>query len=343
MTTATTAPYTWDFELDKKSVTETATGDVIVSGYASTYDEDRMAEAFLPGCFEAGLRRFLDTNPQVLWMHQYDVPLGIVEDARLDKKGMWVRCRLDAPTPGSAAEDIVRRVLRGSLKAFSVGGRWSRKMTPQGMRIHTADVMEVSIASVPVNASALIDSVARKSFENATPTNHVTDFERLRNDAAELQAAIEKEKSVSNFWSRAATSPAPHESHAEAVYEPPPSRAEAIHAERRRSLHAAGRIDRTVETIYEGVDLNRALYGGDVTPGDIASEKLEDGGTISAEGLRLAYGLPPTLPPPRELSSTEVFDLQEREAARQARDEGLSSRMRERVAELYRLAEEKSQ
>jgi HK97 family phage prohead protease len=163
-----TAPFAWNFGLERKSVTtDASTGDLIVSGYASTFDVDRMEEAFVPGVWERTLKRFLGTNPQVLWMHKYDVPLGVVEDARVDTKGLWVRCRLDAPAPGSVAEDIVRRIARGTLRTFSVGGRWQRAMTPAGLKIIDADLMEISIASVPVNPNALITSVAQKSFRSA--------------------------------------------------------------------------------------------------------------------------------------------------------------------------------
>ena len=182
---ATEAPFRWDFELERKSIQETPSGDVIVSGYASTWDEDRMLEAFEPGAFSAGWQRFLSTNPQVLWMHDYETPLGVVEDGRIDSKGLWVRCRLDAPAPGSRAEDILRRVVRGSIKAFSVGGRWLRHMTPKGMRIHTADVMEVSIASVPVNPYSLITSVAQKSFESP---NREEDLHAIKSTITDLRS-----------------------------------------------------------------------------------------------------------------------------------------------------------
>lgn len=205
---AQTADFAWDFELRQKSIHQTPSGDVICEGYASTFDLDRTDEYFAPGAFEKGLRRFLATNPQVLWMHDYKVPLGVVEDARLDTKGLWVRCRLDAPTPGTTAADVVRRVVRGSLRAFSVGGRWKREPTPRGVKITEADLMEVSIASVPVNAAALITSVAQKSFDNPRDPNLAQLRETLNRLEREAVALKPTTKAAGHSMTRYAT---PHD------------------------------------------------------------------------------------------------------------------------------------
>ena len=190
--TTQTVDFAFDFELARKSITETPSGDVIVEGWATTYDEDLMDEAFEPGCWEKGVRDWLHRNPQVLFQHSYDVPLGLVEDVRLEKKGMWIRARLDAPVPGSRADDIVRRVVRGSLRAFSIGGRWKRRADAFGRtRIYEAIPLEVSIASVPVNPFAVITSVAQKSFDNAQDPDlaQLRDtLDRLERDAAALRA-----------------------------------------------------------------------------------------------------------------------------------------------------------
>lgn len=158
------APFELGFTLDGKAVAEKAPdGKLRIEGYAATLGLDRKDEAFLPGVFEKGLDKYFKDNPVLLYHHQYDKALGVVEDVKLDQKGLFVKAAIDPPAPGSWAEDVYSKVKSGTIKGFSIGGIFKRKMTPQGPRVHEADFAEISVTPLPLEAGSLFQ-LAGKAF-----------------------------------------------------------------------------------------------------------------------------------------------------------------------------------
>lgn len=157
----TSAPFTWDFALDGKAVASDK--GLVVEGYAANFDTDRQNEAFLPGAFEKALDRYLSTNPVVCYAHKLDRAMGQVLSAKLDGKGLYVKARIDEAEPNTEAADVYRKVASGTIRGFSVGGVFHRKLTPAGPRIHECDLREISIAPVPVSPESLY-RLAGKAF-----------------------------------------------------------------------------------------------------------------------------------------------------------------------------------
>lgn len=160
-----------DFPLEGKSMSSDSRG-LYVEGYAAGWGVDRGDEAFEPGAFEAGLQRYLKSNPILCYHHKYDMALGVVEDARVDSRGLWIRARLDPPEPGTVFADIYRKVKAGTIKGFSVGGRFKRKMTPAGPRIHTAELVEISVTPLPMEPNSLF-TVSGKAVGNETTADQL--------------------------------------------------------------------------------------------------------------------------------------------------------------------------
>lgn len=180
-----TAEFQYDFILSQKAaeITEDPdTGDLYIEGYASDFDVDRQDEAFEPGAFEEGLKSFMRTNPVMLYHHKYDHALGQYVDARLDEKGLWVKGRVDKPAPGSWAEDVFNKIKRGTIRAFSVGGIFKRRNTPNGPRIFKCDLAEISVTPFPVNPRTTFAVVAGKAFDGV----EVPEAEADETDAPEL-------------------------------------------------------------------------------------------------------------------------------------------------------------
>lgn len=171
-TTVQVADFEFAFALDSKAETTSQDdGSVIIEGYASNFDIDRQDEAFEPGAFEDGVKAYMASNPVVLYHHKTDHAMGRVTDYRLDTKGLWVRAMLDAPEPHTPAADIVRKVKSGTIRAFSVGGKFYRRATAAGQRIFKTDLREISITPLGVNRTTLF-AVAGKAFdtmENVEP------------------------------------------------------------------------------------------------------------------------------------------------------------------------------
>lgn len=158
------APFTFDFALDSNATLEELEGKALrIEGYAAGFDRDREGEAFERGVFDQGLEKYFERNPILCYHHHTDQALGVVEEAKLDGKGLFVKARLDDPEPGTPLADVYNKVKSGTIKGFSVGGIFKRRMTPHGPRIHTADIAEISVTPVPMEPGSLF-ALAGKAF-----------------------------------------------------------------------------------------------------------------------------------------------------------------------------------
>lgn len=159
------APFTFDFALDGKAVVEAKPDGqgLDIEGYAAGFSPDREDEAFLPGAFEQGVDKYFKDNPILCYHHHYDQALGTVKTVKLDGKGLFVKAHLDSPEPGTNAADIFNKVKSGTIKGFSVGGIFKKRMTPAGPRIHKVDIAEISVTPLPMEPGSLF-AVAGKAF-----------------------------------------------------------------------------------------------------------------------------------------------------------------------------------
>lgn len=191
--TVQVAEFRYDFFLDSKAqqVTEDENGDLIIEGYASDYGLDRQEEAFEPGAFEEGLKSFMETNPIMLYHHKFDHALGRFVDARIDQKGLWVKGVVDKPEPGTWAADVFNKIKKGTIKAFSVGGIFKRRMTAKGPRIFKCDLGEISVTPLPVNPRTTFAVVGAKAFEGVEIPQLEGEAEERTQKAMEAVSALE--------------------------------------------------------------------------------------------------------------------------------------------------------
>jgi HK97 family phage prohead protease len=185
------ATFQFDVVLGSKAVTTTTEdGDLLIEGYAADYSTDRDNELFEDGALHEGFKAFLDSNPVLLYHHKKSFALGQVLEGRFDAKGMWIKARVDKPEPGTIAADVFRKIQRGTIRAFSVGGKFYRKWSASGpTRIFKADIHEVSVTPQPINARTLF-AVGQKAFADDEPLPHVLDaVERLESLFERIEAA----------------------------------------------------------------------------------------------------------------------------------------------------------
>ena len=152
------------FRVDTKAVIREEGGDLFIEGFASDFDEDRDGEAFEPGAFDAGVKTFLESNPVLLYHHDFGKALGQVESLEKREGGLWMRARIDKPE-GGWASDVYEKVKRGTIRGLSVGGKFYRRMTEKGPRIFNVDLIEISVTPTPANPRTLF-AVAGKSFSD---------------------------------------------------------------------------------------------------------------------------------------------------------------------------------
>lgn len=159
-------------------VTELQNGDLLIEGWASDFEEDRDEEAFTPGAFDQGIKAFMK-NPILAYHHatrksadgeppQY-LALGKVLSLDRRPQGLWAKAVVQKPAPGSWAEDVYEKIRTGTVKAFSVGGKFYRRMTAKGPRIFRADLQELTVTPLPVNPRTLFSVVAEGKSVDGEP------------------------------------------------------------------------------------------------------------------------------------------------------------------------------
>jgi HK97 family phage prohead protease len=152
-------------------------GELKIDGYASTVSVDRSADVILASAWNksGGLNNY-KSNPILLFNHNYDKPIGKVVEMGTDNKGLRIKGVIS-----KSAGDVYDLVKEGVLTTFSVGFLIKDADYDQekdGLIIKDAELLEVSVVSVPCNQDATF-SVAksfdsqddyltfRKQFENA--------------------------------------------------------------------------------------------------------------------------------------------------------------------------------
>lgn len=155
------APIQADNLLGEKAVrVDDATGDLILEGYASTWEQDRQGEAFIPGGFREAIKSFLAGSAPLLYQHKDGAQLGTVETLEEREKGLWMRARLPEPPASAPLRHQWELAKRGYLRGASVRGL----MRKIGNKLTMKDMYEISLTPTPVNAGGLL-AVAQKALD----------------------------------------------------------------------------------------------------------------------------------------------------------------------------------
>lgn len=154
------------FHAELKSEEGVDTGDLFISGYASTSDIDRVDDIVEPSAFKKTLKDFMK-NPVLLLNHGMSaagrIPVGKVVEADIRPKGLFVKALI------SKTEIALReKIKEGLYKAFSFGFKIMNsdviKKTGKSLRkITDLELFEVSVVSIPANRRALFS--VTKGFE----------------------------------------------------------------------------------------------------------------------------------------------------------------------------------
>jgi Escherichia/Staphylococcus phage prohead protease len=132
----------------------------IFHAVAAAWTTDREGERFVPGCFEASIRRWLDSGSSVplLWSHGRDAVdiIGTVTELEETDAGLEIEAEVDIATSEVAAE--AWRSLRERRIGLSVGFLIEDARTGEdgAKEILAADLAEISVTSIPANADTRI-------------------------------------------------------------------------------------------------------------------------------------------------------------------------------------------
>lgn len=202
-----------NFQMAVKDVQPGEAGSVRITGYASTSDVDRYRDIVKPEAFKGALESY-NKNPVLLRSHNPDRPVGTVDSAVIDGKGLKI-------TAVVMDEQTAKEVSDGRMRALSIGyipqestlehedgtpfnaekdSPWDADLIRV---INKLDLVEISIVAVPANGNALFtleksvkkyfNAVATKAFGLAKKDNEMPENE-IDPDQAQPAAPVEEEK-----------------------------------------------------------------------------------------------------------------------------------------------------
>lgn len=184
MTSARLKLFAHDWEKKFSPVDLTSVeADGTFSGYASLFGQPDLAgDAVSPGAFLASLNRRKVAGVKLLYQHNPDEPIGVWEEIREDRRGLFVKGRLT--TEVARAREVLSLMRAGALDGLSIGFKTVKASRDKqsGIRhLHTVDLWEISIVTFPMLPDARV-SMVKNRLNRALPSER--EFERwLTRDA----------------------------------------------------------------------------------------------------------------------------------------------------------------
>lgn len=171
-----------------KSITDDGNKLKIV-GYASTADTDRVGDVIVPDAWTKGGLDNYQKNPIILFNHNYSQPIGRAVNLEVDANGLKIECEIS-----KSAGDTYGLIQDEVLSTFSVGFMIKDadyNQTTDGYIIRDAELLEVSVVSVPCNQAATFS--VSKSFKDTSEQaefNKEINAIKGQNDPAEEEIKI---------------------------------------------------------------------------------------------------------------------------------------------------------
>lgn len=142
--------------LEVKSVDDEAR---VITGIATTPEPDRVGDIVEPmgAKFAAEL--------PLLWQHRHDSPVGMAEFGKPTKKGIPFKAtiaKIGEDGPLKQLVDMAWQSVKAKLvRGVSIGFRALEynHMDGGGVRFTSTEIMELSLVTIPANASATIQSI----------------------------------------------------------------------------------------------------------------------------------------------------------------------------------------
>ncbi len=120
-----------------------------LAGYAALFDRiDRGGDIVRRGAFAGSLGA---ANVPLLWQHRPDRPIGRIEHASEDRRGLRVIAALD---PG--ATEAAAALRSGAVTGLSFGYRVRKAIGTAPCELIALDLVEISLVSVPMMPGAKV-------------------------------------------------------------------------------------------------------------------------------------------------------------------------------------------
>ncbi|MDR1561238.1 MAG: HK97 family phage prohead protease [Holosporaceae bacterium] len=131
-----------------------------ISGYASVFDiVDGYHDIVVKGSFSRATTVFANgKKPKLLWQHDINFPIGVVDVMREDDYGLFIKCRLLLELP--KAKEVYYLLKNKAIDGFSIGYRIKDSYFSDNKRYLTdIDLLEISIVTFPACPSATVEDI----------------------------------------------------------------------------------------------------------------------------------------------------------------------------------------
>lgn len=154
-----------DLPFDGKSLDVQDDGTLILRGILATCGIDRMGEQFDEPSLRQKFREYFDRHPVVCVEHRLTQVIGRLTDYEFTPRGeIEVTAEIPRPPEGEFMFTY-QRIKSGVMSAFSIGGRWKKLPSGNGVtRVFPTEILEASVAAMPVNPDTLFEVVGTKSL-----------------------------------------------------------------------------------------------------------------------------------------------------------------------------------
>ncbi len=148
--------------------TETVKEGVRIAGYASHFGEvDKGGDVVTKGAYAASLKALEEKGARVkmLWQHDPAQPIGVWDEVREDKRGLWVEGRILSDV--ERGREAAALIEAGAIDGLSIGYRTVKATkNDKGQRLlHELELWEVSLVTFPMLPSARVEAAKGDSPE----------------------------------------------------------------------------------------------------------------------------------------------------------------------------------
>ncbi|MDR1982792.1 MAG: HK97 family phage prohead protease [Holosporaceae bacterium] len=143
--------------LHLKSISE----DGEISGYASVFNVvDGYGDIVMKGAFTNAVEIFAagGKKPKLLWQHDVNYPIGVINEIFEDNYGLFVKARLLLEIP--KAQEVYFLLKNKAIDGFSIGYKVKNNYFKNNKQYLTdINLLEVSIVTFPACESATVEDV----------------------------------------------------------------------------------------------------------------------------------------------------------------------------------------
>jgi len=152
-----------------------ASGNGTLTGYASTWEKDRIGDIVLPGAFKDTIASWLRDGFIALSHDWNRLPIATPIEAREDATGLLITAEFHSTSEAQDARRVIQeRIDRGKSVKMSIGYQVLQdEYTNRGRLLKKLDLYEVSIVTVPANMGAQVLAAKhnRRPLDRATQSS----------------------------------------------------------------------------------------------------------------------------------------------------------------------------